>query len=63
MKRSVGRTVLALKGSKIGLDIGTARHIYSLRNRVCKEWWLRKLSTFAKASKSASLKIRNNASM
>jgi hypothetical protein len=53
MKRGVGRAVLAFKGSKVGSDIGTARHIYGLRNRVRKERGLWKASTFAKTSKSA----------
>ena len=63
MKRNVGRAVPSFKGPNVGLNVGTARYIYSLRDRVCKERWLRKVPTFAKASKSASLEIRDKASM
>src|SRR4051812_24184213 len=63
MKRTVGRAVLAFKGPKIGFDVGAARDIYGLRNRVCKERGLWKTSAFAKTPKSASLQVRDHTPM
>src|SRR4051794_3155358 len=63
MKRRVSRAVLTLKCSEVGINIGAARHVYRLGDRVCKERRLTDVSAFTKVSKPARLKISDNASM